>query len=134
MSQSQMARATRQGDDASDDRTVTATESIQGVLDALDDAECRAILEATTGDSMTAAEIADECDLPSSTAYRKIDLLDDADLLTEELRIRRSGKHVSEYACAVDDVTLSVDEGGVELSVSRTDAAAGTDLPHPFAD
>jgi response regulator of citrate/malate metabolism len=132
MSQSQMATATRQ-DDASED-TVTATESIQGVLDALDDAECRAILEATTGDSMTAAEIADECDLPSSTAYRKIDLLDDADLLTEELRIRRSGKHVSEYACAVDDVTLSVDEGGVELSVSRTDAAAGTDLPHPFAD
>ncbi|MDH5019779.1 winged helix-turn-helix domain-containing protein [Halobacterium rubrum] len=127
-----MATATRQ-DDASED-TVTATESIQGVLDALDDAECRAILEATTGDSMTAAEIADECDLPSSTAYRKIDLLDDADLLTEELRIRRSGKHVSEYACAVDDVTLSVDEGGVELSVSRTDAAAATDLPHPFAD
>lgn len=132
MSQSQMATATRQ-DDASED-TVTATESIQGVLDALDDAECRAILEVTTGGSMTAAEIADECDLPSSTAYRKIDLLDDADLLTEELRIRRSGKHVSEYTCAVDDVTLSVSEGGVELSVSRTDAAAGTDLPHPFAD
>jgi len=130
MSQSQMARATRQDET---EETVTATESVQGVLDALDDEECRAILEATTQESLTAGEIADECDLPSSTAYRKIDLLDDADLLTEELRIRRSGKHVSEYACAIDDVTLSVGDDGVELSVSRTEPAVN-DLASPFAD
>ncbi|SEW29797.1 winged helix-turn-helix domain-containing protein [Halobacterium jilantaiense] len=130
MSQSQMARATRQ-DDA--EETVTTTESVQGVLDALDDEECRAILEATKQESLTAAEISEECDLPSSTAYRKIDLLDDADLLTEELRIRRSGKHVSEYACAIDDVTLSVGDSGVELSVSHTEPAV-TDLANPFAD
>jgi len=125
-----MARATRQDET---EETVTATESVQGVLDALDDEECRAILEATTQESLTAGEIADECDLPSSTAYRKIDLLDDADLLTEELRIRRSGKHVSEYACAIDDVTLSVGDDGVELSVSRTEPAVN-DLASPFAD
>lgn len=125
-----MARATRQ-DDAED--TLTTTESVQSVLDALDDEECRAILEATKRESLSASEIADECDLPSSTAYRKIDLLADADLLSEELRIRRSGKHVSEYACAIDDVTLSVGDAGVELSVSRTEPAA-TDLAHPFAD
>jgi len=129
MSQSQLARATRKD---GTENTLTTTESVQSVLDALDDEECRAILEATKRESLTAAEIADECDLPSSTAYRKIDLLADADLLTEELRIRRSGKHVSEYACAIDDVTLSVGDGGVELSVSRTEPAA--DLAHPFAD
>ena len=125
-----MARATRQDDD---EDTFTTTESVQGVLDALDDEECRAILEATKRESLSASEIADECDLPSSTAYRKIDLLADADLLTEELRIRRSGKHVSEYACAIDDVTLSVGDSGVELSVSRTEPAVA-DLANPFAD
>lgn len=130
MSQSQMARGTRQDDD---EHTFTATESVQGVLDALDDEECRAILEATKRESLSASEIADECDLPSSTAYRKIDLLTDADLLAEELRIRRSGKHVSEYACAIDDVTLSVGDSGVELSVSRTEPGV-TDLASPFAD
>lgn len=123
-----MARATRQ----EKEDTVT-TECVQGVLDALDDEECRAILEATKQEALTAAEISETCDLPSSTAYRKIDLLADAGLLTEELRIRRSGKHVSEYACAIDDVTLSVGESGVELSVSRTEPAAA-DLAHPFAD
>lgn len=125
-----MARATRQDDD---ENTFTTTEFVQSVLDALDDEECRAILEVTKRESLSASEIADECDLPSSTAYRKIDLLADADLLEEELRIRRSGKHVSEYACAIDDVTLSVDDSGVELSVSRTEPAA-VDLANPFAD
>jgi DNA-binding transcriptional ArsR family regulator len=132
MSQSQMAPPARRTDD--EPTHITAADSIQSVLDALDDTDCRAILEATRGDAKTAGEIADECDLPSSTAYRKIDQLDDADLLTEQLRIRRSGKHVSEYACAVDDVTLTVGDGGVELAVTRADAQADTDLAQPFAD
>lgn len=132
MSQSQMAPPARRTDD--EPTHITAADSIQAVLDALDDTDCRAILEATRGDSKTASEIADECDLPSSTAYRKIDQLDDADLLTEQLRIRRSGKHVSEYACAVDDVTLSVGESGVELAVSHAQADAEPDLASPFAD
>ena len=125
-----MARETRQ--DRAED-TLDDIESVQGVLDALDDEECRAILEATKRDCLTAAEISEECDLPSSTAYRKIDLLTDADLLTEELRIRRSGKHVSEYACAIDDVTLSVDDSGVELAVSRPEPDV-RDLASPLAD
>jgi len=125
-----MARETRQ--DRAED-TLDDVESVQGVLDALDDEECRAILEATKRDSLTAAEISEECDLPSSTAYRKIDLLADADLLTEELRIRRSGKHVSEHACAIDDVTLSVDDSGVELAVYRPEPDV-RDLASPLAD
>ncbi|MFC3476945.1 winged helix-turn-helix domain-containing protein [Halobacterium litoreum] len=125
MSQSQIAVAGRTQTSTDEPTHVTDTESIQSVLDALDDTDCRRILEATREDAMTAGEIADECDLASSTAYRKIDLLADADLLTEELRIRRSGKHVSEYTCAIEDVTLSVaTDGGVELSVSHCDTGA----------
>jgi DNA-binding transcriptional ArsR family regulator len=127
-----MAAPARTGDD--EPTRLTAADSIQSVLDALDDTDCRDILEATRGDPKTAGEIADECDLPSSTAYRKIDQLDDADLLTEKLRIRRSGKHVSEYACVVDDVTLSVGDSGVELAVSHTDGGVETDLANPLAD
>lgn len=101
--------------------TFDDAEDVQRVLDVLDDAECREILDATRDDPMTVGELADECDLPQSTAYRKVDLLDDADLLEESLRIRRSGKHVSEYACCVDDVTLDVGASdGIELTVSHS--------------
>jgi DNA-binding transcriptional ArsR family regulator len=99
--------------------TFEDTEDVQRVLDVLDDAECRAILDATRDDPLTVGELADRCDLPQSTAYRKVDMLDDAGLLEESLRIRRSGKHVSEYACCVDDVTLDVGASeGIELTVT----------------
>jgi len=130
MSQSQMARATRQ-DEAED--TLTTPESVQCVLDALDDEECRAILEATKQESLTAGEISEECDLPSSTAYRKIDLLADADLLTEELRLRRSGKHVSEYDCGIEDVTLTVGQSGVALTVDHADSGADATFANSLA-
>ncbi|AAG19791.1 MULTISPECIES: helix-turn-helix domain-containing protein [Halobacterium] len=134
MSQSQLAAPSRTADD--DDSDITATgELMQRILDAFDDAECRQILESTDDAALTAGEIADECDLPSSTAYRKIDRLTEAGLLSETLRIRRSGKHVSEYTCTVDDVTLSVSHNGVEATLSCTPTDAGTAGPaQPFAD
>lgn len=48
--------------------------SLQAVLDALDDPDCREILRAID-EPMTASEISDATDIPSSTVYRKLDLL-----------------------------------------------------------
>jgi DNA-binding transcriptional ArsR family regulator len=119
---SRAPRTTMPGSNRSDEPTTfDDTEDVQRVLDVLDDAECRAILDATRDDPLTVGELADRCDLPQSTAYRKVDQLADADLLEESLRIRRSGKHVSEYACCVDDVTLDVGANeGIELTVSHS--------------
>lgn len=117
-----MVVGTRPQETTEEPTTITGQESIQTVLDALEDGDCRQILEATRRDAMTASEISEECDLAVSTAYRKIDILDDAGLLDEDLRIRRSGKHVSEYTCGIEDVTLSVgSDGGVELTVAYTE-------------
>lgn len=48
--------------------------SLQAVLDALDDPDCREILR-VIDEPMTACEISDATDIPSSTVYRKLDLL-----------------------------------------------------------
>jgi len=45
------------------------------VLTALDDSDCRALLEATADGALTAAELIDRCDVPRSTTYRKLDQL-----------------------------------------------------------
>ncbi len=118
MSQSQLADTRAVGKEAS---AVTEEDEIDTVLEALEDADCRAILAATSDEALTVNELLDACDVAQSTAYRKVEALVDAGLLEEDLRLRASGSHVSTYRCRLEDVTLSVDgESGVELSLTRT--------------
>ena len=92
----------------------------QAILEALDDADCREILEETANESLTASELSDRCDVPLSTLYRKLELLTEAGLLEEGIQIRKSGKHTSEYRQDFDDITLSItEESQVAVSVSQ---------------
>jgi DNA-binding transcriptional ArsR family regulator len=87
------------------------------LLDALTDEDCRAILQATSEESLSAGEISEACAIPSSTAYRKVETLTEAGLLSESIRISPAGSHTSEYECAVSNVEIELDDGGVELAV-----------------
>lgn len=114
------ASAAGRAEDARTDATLVTEEGdVTTLLDALNDADCRAILDATGDEALSANEVADACDLPLSTVYRKLDRLTDAGLLDERTRVRSAGKHPSEYARRVEDVLVSVGDGGdVELRIS----------------
>jgi predicted transcriptional regulator len=101
------------------EETVRTEGEITELLAVLDDEDCRAVLEATGSEPLSAKEIAQCCDLASSTAYRKIDRLVDAGLLTEGIRISGTGKHASEYSRSVDRIELSIGDTGTELQVER---------------
>lgn len=104
----------------SDDAAVTDPAAVQDVLDVLDDADCQAIIEETSTDARSAAELADRCDIPLSTVYRKLEALTDAGFLVERTRVRRSGRHTNEYARRVEEVSLRVEEdGSFSLRVER---------------
>lgn len=90
------------------------------VFDALHDADCREILRETMAEARTAGELSERCDLPLSTAYRKLDLLTRAGLLADRTRLCPAGKHTTEYRRAVDDVVISIDaETGIDVRVAR---------------
>lgn len=118
----QLARSTHTSTVVDDEQTV------QTFLDALDDPDCRRILAATDDEALSASEIAETCSLALSTTYRKLDSLTETGLLSEQLRVSRSGNHTSEYRRAVDDVTVSVSPEGVRLHVTRHDGET-TQLP-----
>jgi DNA-binding transcriptional ArsR family regulator len=100
--------------------TVTEEETVDELLDALDDQDCRAILAAVSEEALSASELSERCDLPLSTTYRKLNTLTGVELLDEQIRLRGSDKHTSEYTLAVESIELSVDsETGVEVVVSR---------------
>ncbi|WP_254767919.1 helix-turn-helix domain-containing protein [Salinilacihabitans rarus] len=109
--------------DARDARLKWASEpalDAEAVLTALEDRDCREILAATAETALTASEIADRCEIPRSTLYRKLELLTDASLLEEGIRIRTSGKHASEYRRGFDDVTVTVSgDEGLQVALSQ---------------
>ena len=85
--------------------------SVDEVLDALADDAARQIVAALT-EPKTASELSEECDIPLSTTYRKLEMLTDASLLSESTDIRRDGQHTTRYSVSFDAVTVSVDDGG----------------------
>jgi DNA-binding transcriptional ArsR family regulator len=85
--------------------------SVDEVLDALADDAARRIVAALT-EPKTASELSEECDIPLSTTYRKLEILTDASLLSESTDIRRDGQHTTRYSVSFDAVTVSVDDGG----------------------
>lgn len=93
--------------------------SLQTVLDALDDADCRAILR-ETADPMTATELIDACEIPRSTLYRKLERLSQASLVRERDTINPGGGRTTTYRRDFDDVTISMDDDeGFSVSVER---------------
>jgi DNA-binding transcriptional ArsR family regulator len=111
MSQSTVVRACWEPADGGPEEEADA-DRLQEPLDALQDAECRAILSATSDAALSAKEVSKRCELPRSTVYRKLDQLTDAGLLAEHTRVRRTGKHTSVYRRTVDGVCVSVTDAG----------------------
>ncbi|MFW5918721.1 MAG: helix-turn-helix domain-containing protein [Halanaeroarchaeum sp.] len=93
---------------------------LQSVLDALDDEDCRRIIEVLT-EPMTAKEISQGCDMPLSTTYRKLDLLTEASLLSERTVIQSDGHHTTQYEIAFERVEIELDDDhDITVAIQRT--------------
>lgn len=103
-------------------RVVTRDERVGAVLDALDDAACRAILEATSDGPLPAKGVSEATGVPLSTTYRKLARLAELDLLDERIQIRGSGKHTVHFTLTIERAVVEFDqEGNVILRLERTD-------------
>jgi len=107
---------------------------LESVLAALDDPDCRRIVR-QLDEPMTASQISTACDIPSSTAYRKLDRLTDASILSEQTTIRTDGHHTSEYVLAFEEVTVFLDDRReFEVSISRPATSADQQLAGIWAE
>jgi len=110
-----MVRDPLSGDDPPD---------LQSVLDALDDPDCRTIIQ-HLDEPMTASEVSEECDIPMSTTYRKLDLLTEASLLAEGTEIRPDGHHATRYRLDFETVEIGLtDDQKLDVSLGRPTRAA----------
>ncbi|WP_254274185.1 winged helix-turn-helix domain-containing protein [Haloarcula marina] len=87
------------GDDSTDE---------QAVFEALADPDCREIL-ATVAEPLPAKAVAQQCDLPQTSTYRKLEQLSEAGLVAEQTDVRPDGHHRTTYVRDCNGVFVALD-------------------------
>lgn len=100
------------------ERTVSDDE-LSTVVSLLDDECARAVLQATSVEPMSRAELAEECDVSLPTISRRIDRLESVGLVREETRLRDDGHHDAVYVARLDRVEIRLREGELEYDLAR---------------
>ncbi|MFP8952380.1 helix-turn-helix domain-containing protein [Natrialbaceae archaeon A-arb3/5] len=80
---------------------------LDAVISALNDEDCRQIISILE-EPMTVHEIADKADLPLSSAYRKLDRLTEATLVSETAGGRRGRHQKSRYVTDFDRIAIAL--------------------------
>lgn len=101
--------------------------AVESVFEALADPDCRVLLD-ELDEPRTAAEVADRCDLPQTSTYRKLEALSEAALVAEQTEIRRDGHHATTYVRDFAGITVAYDDGDYDVAV-LADEPATQDSP-----
>lgn len=98
----------------------------ESVLAALSDEAAHSML-CVADEPRTAKELADECDIPLSTVYRKLDRLVTTALIEETTRARVRGKHPQQYRRRFETLR-------VHVSPRRSSGLAVSMIPRPVEE
>jgi predicted transcriptional regulator len=96
-------------------------ETIAGILE---DETARRILANTSSEPMTVNELATHLDASKPTIYRRIERLEDNELLAATIRPSESGPQEKVFQATFDKLVVSLDDGTYSYSIERTERMA----------
>ena len=102
---------------------------LQSVFDVLTSKQCRSVLRSLDS-PMSASEIATTCHLPRSTVYRKLEQMVEAGLLDKA----DSSRGATQYCLGFDEVVVSYESDGLDVSVNTEPRSASDQLSELLAD
>jgi len=88
------------------------------LLDLLGDEYTRRVFEAVSERPRGGRAVAEAAGVSRATAYRRLNDLRDAGLVTSEHDISSDGHHREQFAAAAQHLSVSLDDGGIEAAVS----------------
>jgi len=91
------------------------------LLAILDDEYARSILIETSKEPMDAERLAERCDASPPTIYRRIDRLDEHDLLEAHQQLDPDGHHYKTYDARLERVAVEIEDGEMDIDVYRTE-------------
>lgn len=95
--------------------------STADVLSLFGDEYTRRVFEAVAERPRGGRSVAEAADVSRPTAYRRLNELQDAGLVTSDLVLCESGNHHEQYEAVVDTLSVSLTQCGVEATVKTTD-------------
>ncbi|WP_254524266.1 ArsR/SmtB family transcription factor [Natrinema caseinilyticum] len=89
------------------------------LLAVLDGDYARDILTHTSVEPMSASTLSERCDASLPTIYRRLDRLEECNLVTEETELAPDGNHYGIYRANLDRLELSLEDGSFELELTH---------------
>lgn len=94
-----------------------------GIFEVLASEDSRRILAAASVRPLSAQELERVCDASLPTIYRRVNVLLDYELLSEEQFVDSDGTQYMQYTTDLEEVTISIEDGGFNVSLEiRKDA------------
>ena len=101
--------------------------SIEDILDTIGDQHARTVLVAISREPRSAKELAEECDLSLPTIYRRLEILEEHDLVTEQTAVAEDGNHYNIYECNFDSTLIQLEDDEYRVRIYRKE-----NLPERF--
>lgn len=94
------------------------------VGELLEDEYARSILAETSTEPLSAAELIERCDASSPTVYRRLERLEEFDMIESEQALDPDGHHYQRFSARLERVTIELTDGSYQVSVDRTEEDA----------
>lgn len=108
--------------------SVEGDRTIEEILDTIGDEYARKILAAVSRRALSAKELGDELDLSLPTVYRRIEVLEEHELITSRTLVADDGNHYQVYECNFDSTVIRLEENEYNVRIYRRE-----NLPDRFS-
>jgi DNA-binding transcriptional ArsR family regulator len=102
-------------------RTTDDGPTADELLDLLGDEYTRRVFEAVAERPRSGRGVAEATDVSRATAYRRLNDLRDAGLVTTDVVISENGNHHDRFEAVADELAVSLADGDIEAAVSFDD-------------
>lgn len=93
--------------------------TIEDVLDTIGDDYAREILAAISEEARSAKQLAEDCDLSLPTVYRRIETLQEHDLVSSETAVADDGNHYEIFRSNFDGTVIRLRDDEYDVRIYR---------------
>lgn len=93
--------------------------TVEEILDAIGDEKARRILAAISNEPRSAKELSEEFDLSLPTVYRRVELLQEHDLVNDTTRVSEDGNHHKVFTCNFDSTVIRLSDNEYDVRIYR---------------